>query len=383
MAEPQTEYGNDERPKSVGKWFVWAAIFLLVILACLGLVWVRRSSRIAGEQIAALEAAQAIPDEENAALIYKQLVEATDIGADAPDFFGTSRPSSTSGPWLSSDHPETAEWLITHQGTIAKLIEASQKEKCAFGINLDPGPLQGHMDLLAAMRQWSYLLLSAANNDIAEGRTNAGLEKYLCIINMAKHLDQGPILIDFMVSIALEALALDRMKAFILEGDITKEGLDTVENALPAPQIDWDKRLAAAFEFERLYAKKHFGFLGRIALLFRRNEGRAYDRVNELYRRVRADRRGTTLLIALRRYKDDDGRWPQSLDDIKDLTTAENLVDPMNNGQFVYKLTEDGFRLYSKGKNNIDEDGDISGDADWLIWPPRGRAGKQASLRGE
>ena len=50
----------------------------------------------------------------------------------------------------------------------------------------------------------------------------------------------------------------------------------------------------------------------------------------------------------------------------------EIFVDPINNSSFVYKLTDDGFKLYSKGKNNIDENGEFkrSGPDDWPIWPP-------------
>lgn len=48
------------------------------------------------------------------------------------------------------------------------------------------------------------------------------------------------------------------------------------------------------------------------------------------------------------------------------------LVDPLSNKSFVYKLTGNGFILYSKGINSIDEDGRSNGGADdWIIWPPR------------
>ena len=63
------------------------------------------------------------------------------------------------------------------------------------------------------------------------------------------------------------------------------------------------------------------------------------------------------LLIGVKRYKNITGEWPGSLDGIKELTSQENFVDPTNGGSFVYKLTEDSFTLYSKGKNNIDENG--------------------------
>jgi hypothetical protein len=48
------------------------------------------------------------------------------------------------------------------------------------------------------------------------------------------------------------------------------------------------------------------------------------------------------------------------------------LVDPQNDGSFVYKLTNDGFTLYSRGRNDIDEAGRYKGGGDdWPIWPTR------------
>ncbi|GAI19037.1 unnamed protein product, partial [marine sediment metagenome] len=61
----------------------------------------------------------------------------------------------------------------------------------------------------------------------------------------------------------------------------------------------------------------------------------------------------------------------------------EIFIDPINGGDFVYEITEENFRLYSKGKNGIDEDGRREknigtscapnvvdkGCDDWLIWP--------------
>jgi hypothetical protein len=96
-----------------------------------------------------------------------------------------------------------------------------------------------------------------------------------------------------------------------------------------------------------------------------------------------AGRRGSRLLIALKRYKNKNNNWPESLDAIRPLAPEEIFIDPINNDSFVYKLTEEDFTLYSKGKNNIDEDGQYNStwdpntfegtveEDDRLIWPLR------------
>ncbi|GAH89077.1 unnamed protein product, partial [marine sediment metagenome] len=121
------------------------------------------------------------------------------------------------------------------------------------------------------------------------------------------------------------------------------------------------------------------------------DSGESYYKIHDLYLRFMADRNGARLLIALRRYKNKNAHWPKSLDDIKSIVPAETLVDPINNGSFVYKLTEENFTLYSKGKNNIDENGQRTGRKfdlktkqfvgkekdDQLIWPPKTRKTKE------
>ncbi|MHC4113050.1 MAG: hypothetical protein ACYSUY_18395 [Planctomycetota bacterium] len=108
------------------------------------------------------------------------------------------------------------------------------------------------------------------------------------------------------------------------------------------------------------------------------------------YLRSIAEQRGAGVIIALRRYKNKTGQWPESLDDIKPVAPAEIFVDPINGGSFVYKLTEEDFTLYSTGKNNIDEAGkrnrwgeEKTGADDWLIWPPKSRKNKEEKADSE
>jgi hypothetical protein len=111
------------------------------------------------------------------------------------------------------------------------------------------------------------------------------------------------------------------------------------------------------------------------------SSGGLYFSIHDLYLRNLAKQRGTLLIIALRRYKNTNGQWPQQLEDAKNLAPAEIFIDPLNGGTFVYKRTNDSFTLYSKGKNNIDEDGEHKAKLnydyrkietikdDLMIWP--------------
>ncbi len=113
-------------------------------------------------------------------------------------------------------------------------------------------------------------------------------------------------------------------------------------------------------------------------------------RFHDLYPRMTSTQRSCSLLIALRRYKNKNDTWPPSLDDVKDIAEAQTFIDPINSSSFIYKLTDDSFILYSKGKNNIDEGGrrdrlsyKRTRADDQLIWPRRSRKVKEENPDGE
>ncbi len=106
---------------------------------------------------------------------------------------------------------------------------------------------------------------------------------------------------------------------------------------------------------------------------------KSYNDLHSIYLRTAADKKGSIILIAIRRYKNKNWHWPENLEQIKSFVQPDTLIDPLNNGSFVYKLTGDTFTLYSKGENNIDENGQYESNwpqeakpDDRLIWPPKG-----------
>lgn len=479
-------------PKQLRKWF-WAGVGAVVIAL---IVWVFLPQETEGwrpykfdKELATLEAKRAIPDEENAAIIYNQLLDSYDSNSFYSDLPENERKKiPMREPWLSRDHPEIAEWLEKHQATISMLLNASRIEKCRFAINADFVSLGDTMNRLPPMRQWAYLLISAANNDIAKGRTEEGFQKYIALLQMSKHLRQQPTNLDLLVGIAIEALALGQFNRFAVTDDATEENLSIIEKALEEIKHDWSLDLSKILEceklmmknflgvfyavnpegkvrltrglaltttiiaqlpedmkdelvitywhkrlmklwtilswlympsspqkaakiinasFERLYAMAEphfdwqkeprrfsltsakFNYHGMVDMLLYIMEP-AYHRIHDQYLRVMAGQGGSRLIIALRRYKNQNGFWPVNLNDVKSMAPAEIFVDPTNGGDFVYEITEENFRLYSKGKNGIDEDGrykrkygEISEGDDWPIWPPRSRKAKEENTDDE
>ena len=361
-----------KRPKNI----LWLIIAVLVVFIFCILAWRFAFYRSPQEQLSAFNAASAVPDSENAAIIYNQLFEDyNESDLNPASLTPVIAEITKSGPWSSRDYPELAKWLEQNQDIIAKLLQASKYERCFFPIT----NMNLIMSQLAAMRQLVFTLIRAADNDFAEGRTDQALEKYLGCIRIGRHFRQQPLAIEFLVGIAIEALGTQKIRYLIMYEDITAEQMKTTETILPDTKFEfekyWDEMLYAENLFSRTVAKSQnvSNLLVRLrewwANLARPDP--ALARVKEIYLRLLVDRQGSQILVALRHYKNKTGKWPEKLEEIKPFLTSEDiLVDPQNKGSFVYRLKDDGFILYSTGLNKIDENGQRKSPADdWLIWP--------------
>jgi hypothetical protein len=423
------------------------------------------------KELAALEAKRAIPDGENAFIIYNQLLEDYNEVLVKPNFIDPNLGDCIEGgPWLSEDCPGMARWIRQQESTIAQLVEASKIEQCRFPFNADISRIDYIKYRLIPIQNWALLLNLAANNDIAEGRIEEGLGKYITSLQMGKHQNQQPSLLDFMVGTGLELGSVRQLKRFVVTGDATEERLILIEKALAETKRYWDYNLPRILDYEKLLAKNVWGLFyevnpeGKIrftrrsvssirkqlfenikeepittywrrrfvkvsAILFwfcmpsaPQEVGAmvdsAYERcyamakpdfdwqkgprgfsidsikfnyrymietqlciqepvyysIHETYLRAITQQRGGRLIVALRRYKNKNGNWPERLDDVRSFASEEIFIDPVNGGSYVYKLTGGNFTLYSKGKNCIDDGGrrgfwyEETGADDLMMW---------------
>jgi len=132
----------------------------------------------------------------------------------------------------------------------------------------------------------------------------------------------------------------------------------------------------------------------------------AFGRIIELGHRNKTDTEALVTIIALLRYKNDKGLYPENLQELILITTGYSKKVPMDlysDKPLVYKKTDDSFILYSIGENFKDDGGQIFRDSkgkartwadegDAVFWPvpkwtkrlqdrPRERAESQRANR--
>lgn len=478
-------------PRIYRKWF-WLTVGIVVLAT---VVWIFLPDDNKDwrpyqfdKELAQLQARYAVPDSENTAILYSQiLANWKQKEINEPNLPKRWFDLVKYGPWSSNDQPEIAKYIKYYQDTTEQLIKASKLERCFFPITADLFIMGEQLERTTAMRQWARLLVAAGNNDIAEGNTDEAIEKYLVAVRMGQNASQQPSAMDFLVGIACEALAMGGINNFVVCGDANEFYLYKLEQAVSGIKHDWNSDLTGFIDSEKLFFKnlwgamcyqvnvqgkirfshdpsktireqskkvlgdeiadgndifsgywckklmkahtipywfympenpeklseiidasfeKHYamtkpdfdwskesemppGFHCKIniqqlvEIMAKINKG-IYPALHNNYLRIAAQQRGTLLIIAMRRYKNANGHWPEILDDVKTLVSAETFIDPMNNGPFIYKQTADGFTLYGKGKNGIDEDGkyennwpDKSGADDLRIWPYKSKVSQQ------
>jgi hypothetical protein len=90
--------------------------------------------------------------------------------------------------------------------------------------------------------------------------------------------------------------------------------------------------------------------------------------------RGKADAHATVTMLAVLTYEAQKGRWPQSLEELVEEGLLERVpMDPYSDGPLVYRVTGEGFTLYSAGEDFLDDGGE-SGEwdqfgTDRVFWP--------------
>jgi hypothetical protein len=91
----------------------------------------------------------------------------------------------------------------------------------------------------------------------------------------------------------------------------------------------------------------------------------AFGRIIQISYRFKTEVPATVAIIALQRYKQDKGQYPESLDELRTAGFIKAVpIDPWSDKSLVYKKTDAGFTLYSVGMNFKDDGGKMGIDND-------------------
>ncbi len=261
---------------------------------------------------------------------------------------------------------------------------------------------------LPQFRQLARVTHDAAFAAEIEGRLDEAVELYLICVGMGKHLHQGRI-IDGLVGQAVAVMGYGPLEHLVANHDLSRETLKRIENTCAACEIHPDElrqivrtNLAATYwtyadqgweELKKQYKdfpdtrEQYFAAEASFTenllkavdvplyvslneeydLDSRLTEGIPRDSpMNhafigrgqlELMGRINADLRGLQIRAAINMYVQDNGRAPDSLEQLRPRYLKELPSDPFSGKDFLYKKDQDEWRLWSVGMNLKDDGG--------------------------
>ncbi len=105
----------------------------------------------------------------------------------------------------------------------------------------------------------------------------------------------------------------------------------------------------------------------------------SYVRTSDLRDRGASSRSATHLIVAMHIFRDQHGRWPNTLDELPADVISQFKIDAVSKKPFVYRLEYGRPLLYSLGANAIDDGGchdphygDRAPKSDFVYWPANG-----------
>jgi len=241
------------------RWWL-SFVCLVVTVQAVLLLWLRRAPS-ADEQLRAIDAAHAVPDEENAATDYNRLIlDDTLPSLDVQLLPAAVRAGTLARPWRSADFPQVAEWIEERRPVVDALLQAGRRQRCWFLASEAPRESPKRFDLVC---HGSLLLLRAANNDLGEDRVEYGLEELLCVFQMARHFRAQVHPSDYDAGMIVASEGLKRFAELVVNEDVPPDWLSRFEAVLPPIEDTWDEQSQLLYKVERLYMET----MGRNPLL--------------------------------------------------------------------------------------------------------------------
>jgi hypothetical protein len=436
--------------RTVKRWAIGAAILIALALIANGfMVWLtdhRLQTRIAAIRAAGNPASIAdlapkpIPDDQNAAVYLERLKpQLGSFSKDNARFLETSPVGKAFDERGDRGEPPTPEQIAAIRSILDKypeidagLASAAACKQYASLANFTLGQRAFLEDLID--NRILYSRTAARFNDwritvmIADGKAQEAAQLGLESLRLARLHDAEPLLVNYLLGLALRGFAAQDLYDAIAAGPISPQLHAAIDEELV--EQDDPQRVVRALKSERAYCVALTASIGMDSSFDQANPilmkivgwpmkrlylgaVDSFDRVfplatkpwNEIWRtlsptnsalpptgdgiladllmptlkatfqstaRDLATLRSLRIFNALRQYAEQNGHEARGLEDLS--LPKEATIDPFSGEPLKLKHTDDGWIVYSVMDNGVDDGGDFVGMKDYGLAPPRYRA---------
>lgn len=142
--------------------------------------------------------------------------------------------ASISRPWTKKEFPSLARWLAANEKPLALAVEASERPKLYQPLLGGPPLLFVLLPHLQESRDVARALVARAMLHAGEGDIEAAQRDLTAVHRLAMLHDQGLTLIDALVAIAIDSIALNAEKRLALSGKLTAKQARELQSQIAA-----------------------------------------------------------------------------------------------------------------------------------------------------
>jgi hypothetical protein len=149
---------------------------------------------------------------------------------DAREYFESLDDEARRRPWTKDDYPLLARWLSVHEKHIDQFVAASKRSRMytplLTGEDEDATLVMVLLPMVQTSRQAARALVTRAMYRAGSNDMKGAIEDLMACHRLARHTSQGSSLIESLVAIAMDHIALDAEAALLAEGKLTAEHRD-------------------------------------------------------------------------------------------------------------------------------------------------------------
>ncbi len=221
-------------------------------------------------------------------------------------------------PW------DRVQSTLQRLGPALKLIERAAKCRDCSWPAATPGTMPPN---LSEYRTIARALALQLRFQMAQGEYDKAIATIRTGLAAAKQIGESPTVIQGLVGAAIGALMLRQVEEFVQGANAPN--LCRALRDLPKPLVDLNKPIA--IELANLRSNPQYNIL--IRRVMEKQLKPAHDRVRMIMNRLERQIAALQCIEALRLHADDQGKFPGSLSEIKDVKIPD---DPVTGKPFVY-----------------------------------------------
>ncbi len=240
-----------------------------------------------------------------------------------------------------------------------RLVRKALDGRSQVPLRFDPSEIQAALDRSTALRGLGRLLLAEGKLAEQDGRIADAVRSDLDLIRLGQAVGRGGLLVESQTGLAIESqYGYEALKS--LRPRIPSEKIPEVIHALEVADARAEP-FAVLRDRELQFAKNAHGWTMRLLMSVSPSMMEMVHtslEVAELgYRRVQTKRRLLMADLAVGRYHERHGSYPERLADLVPEFLEKPPEDPFGRGLLRYRRSESGFLLYSVGPDGDDDGG--------------------------